>query len=72
MYLEDKKKELVKMQKFTSDEISIMYFSVKEQEKEWRRVLINANIAGNIEQAKIARNKMTEMQNILDKLFVRN
>lgn len=60
------------MQKFTSDEISIMYFSVKEQEKEWRRVLINANIAGNIEQAKIARNKMTEMQNILDKLFVRN
>ena len=60
------------MQKFTSDEISIMYFSVKEQEKEWRRVLINANIAGNIEQAKIARNKMTEMQNILDKLFIRN
>ena len=60
------------MQKFTSDEISIMYFSVKEQEKEWRRVLINANIAGNIEQGKIARNKMTEMQNILDKLFVRN
>lgn len=60
------------MQKFTPNEISIMYFSVREQEKEWRRVLINANISGNIEQAKIARNKMTEMQNILDKLFIRN
>lgn len=60
------------MQKFTSNEISIMYFSVREQEKEWQRVLINAEISGNIEQAKIARNKMAEMQNILDKLFVRN
>ena len=58
------------MQKFTSNEISIMYFSVREQEKEWRRVLLNAEISGNIEQAKISRNKITEMQNILDKLFV--
>lgn len=57
------------MKRFTSEEISTLYFAINEEEKEWRRALLNAEISGNEKQAQICRNKITSLKLIQEKLW---
>ena len=68
MYLEDKK-GVANVKRFTSEEISTVYFAIGEEEKEWRRALLNAQISDNEKQAQICRNKITSLKLIQEKLW---
>ena len=68
MYLEDKK-GVANVKRFTSEEISTLYFAIGEGKKEWRRALLNAQISNNEKQAQICRNKITSLKSIQEKLW---
>lgn len=57
------------MKRFSGEEISIMYHILSNEKNEWRRTLINAEISENTNQAIIAREKMTQIEKIKEKLF---
>ena len=68
MYLEDKK-GVANVKRFTSEEMAILYLAIGEEEKEWRRALLNAQISGNEKQARFCRNKITSLKLIQEKLW---
>lgn len=57
------------MKRFSSEEISTMYRILSEEKNEWRRTLINAQISENTNQVIIAKEKMSRIEKIKEKLF---
>ena len=57
------------MKRFSSEEISVMYHILSNEKNEWRKTFINAEISKNTDQVINAREKMSQIEKIKEKLF---